>query len=296
MFIMNQNFYDVQKNGFYRNRVENFFVDKLERNVSMTDSHYHPYFEIYFLLKGKCRTFVEHSLFYIEEGDILILPEGIIHRTQYENDSKVERITFSFTKEAVLDLAEEFNIEFIEENFKLKLIHTKDEKKETFKNLLLALLELNENQKKDKISLLQKKSLILQILLFIIEISSTAKAQSLFFDETTSKIQNCAKYIFNNFNEDISLSFLSKMAGMSETYFSKKFSEITSYSFKEYLINVRLKNSIKLLSTSKLSVTEVALLSGFSDGNYFGEIFRKKIGISPKEFRKMTEKKEAGKE
>ena len=78
----------------------------------------------------------------------------------------------------------------------------------------------------------------------------------------------------------------SKMAGMRDTYFSRRFKEVTGLGFREYLLNVRIQHSMQMLLKSELSVTQIATACGFSDGNYFGDIFKKITGKSPREFRK----------
>lgn len=58
---------------------------------------------------------------------------------------------------------------------------------------------------------------------------------------------------------------------MNPTYFSKKFRETTGFGFKEYLTHIRLQNAAHLLRTTDTSITEIAGICGFSDGNYFGD-------------------------
>lgn len=52
-----------------------------------------------------------------------------------------------------------------------------------------------------------------------------------------------------------------------------------------YLQNLRLTHAENLLGITNLSIGEIALDSGFSDGNYFARFFRQKHGISPRKFR-----------
>ena len=77
-----------------------------------------------------------------------------------------------------------------------------------------------------------------------------------------------------------------KVFGCSRSYFSHTFKKETGRGFREYLIDVRLENSKRLLALSRLNITEVALAVGFSDSNYFTGLFKKKYSISPLVYRR----------
>ena len=101
------------------------------------------------------------------------------------------------------------------------------------------------------------------------------------------KIQFAAKYISENYADEISLSEISQLAFMEETYFSKKFKKLTGFCFKEYLTQTRIKAAEKLLDETKLTVSEIADRCGFSRSNYFGDSFKHWKGCSPSEYRRL---------
>ena len=106
-----------------------------------------------------------------------------------------------------------------------------------------------------------------------------------FLDETSTAIQESARYIYEHYEEPVSLAAAAAVAHMNPTYFSKKFRETTGFGFKEYLTHIRLQNAAHLLRTTDTSITEIAGICGFSDGNYFGDAFRKHYGMSPRAYR-----------
>ena len=99
-------------------------------------------------------------------------------------------------------------------------------------------------------------------------------------------IQKAANYIFNHYDKPISLSGISDMLHLNRSYFSKKFKQTTGIGFKEYLTSIRIKHAEMLLLESDMSVTEIALSCGFTDSNYFGDVFRHVNGVSPLAYRK----------
>ncbi|OQA80287.1 MAG: HTH-type transcriptional activator RhaS [Lentisphaerae bacterium ADurb.Bin242] len=81
------------------------------------------------------------------------------------------------------------------------------------------------------------------------------------------------------------LKSLADEVHMSPSSFRHHFTEITGIPPGEYLLKLRIRKAILML-TSPTSVSSVALQSGFRDNNYFSRQFRKKTGLSPREFQK----------
>lgn len=84
-----------------------------------------------------------------------------------------------------------------------------------------------------------------------------------FLDETSTAIQESARYIYEHYEEPVSLAAAAAVAHMNPTYFSKKFRETTGFGFKEYLTHIRLQNAAHLLRTTDTSITEIAGICGF---------------------------------
>ena len=73
---------------------------------------------------------------------------------------------------------------------------------------------------------------------------------------------------------------------MSEVSFYRHFKNATGQTPVEYLINLRLNMAVELLQTApEAGVSDIAMRSGFNDSSYFARLFRRKFGISPRQFR-----------
>ncbi len=88
-------------------------------------------------------------------------------------------------------------------------------------------------------------------------------------------------------NPDFCIDDFAKSLGMSRTLFYKKIKGITGESPNEYLRIVRLKKGAEYLLSDELHISEIAYRVGFNDPDYFGRCFRKQMGVSPKQYRKM---------
>lgn len=101
-------------------------------------------------------------------------------------------------------------------------------------------------------------------------------------------IQRAAACINTEFRERISLEMLANRFSVSVNYLGSLFKKNMGTSFNEYLNNVRLRYSCSLLQSSELSVKEVAFASGYNSAEYFLYIFKKKMGMTPREYKALN--------
>jgi len=94
------------------------------------------------------------------------------------------------------------------------------------------------------------------------------------------------QYMYDNFRKDFSLAFLADLIGVTPQHFCRLFRETLNMRPNDYLIGRRLDEAKRLICENKLSIAEIAELSGFHDPSYFSTVFKKREGISPAEYRK----------
>ena len=88
-----------------------------------------------------------------------------------------------------------------------------------------------------------------------------------------------------HYQEKIYISVLAKSCIISQHLFSRVFRRENGVSFRTYLVNYRLDKARELLHESQLSVGDVSFAVGFLDHSYFTRIFKKRMGLSPSDFR-----------
>ena len=101
-------------------------------------------------------------------------------------------------------------------------------------------------------------------------------------------IHNIIKYMNLHYSEDITLNHICDVFSCSRSSISHRFKKETNQSFRNYLILLRLNAAKSLLSHSRLTVTEIAYSVGFCDSNYFSNVFKKYVGVSPRTFRQQN--------
>jgi YesN/AraC family two-component response regulator len=93
------------------------------------------------------------------------------------------------------------------------------------------------------------------------------------------------RLIAERYAEDLSLDSIASYIEISPAYFCRLFKRETGVNFKDYLTDFRLEKAKEALRDPRRKVYEIAEAVGFRDNRYFSEIFKKRVGLSPLEFR-----------
>lgn len=108
--------------------------------------------------------------------------------------------------------------------------------------------------------------------------------------QSNATITQILNYCQEHFTEPLSLEILSKELHLSLSHISRILSHKLRISFSDYLNTLRLNEAIKIMDTSKVTVTKVAALAGFPTIRTFNRVFMEKYGITPSQYRKTSKK------
>lgn len=100
-------------------------------------------------------------------------------------------------------------------------------------------------------------------------------------DETLLKIN---LYILRNPEADLKLTTIAQKFYVNSSYLSTQFSRKSNQGYSQLVTNVKMKRAEYLLNYTSIPVTDIAVLLGYKDLNYFSKLFKKQIGKSPSEF------------
>lgn len=98
-------------------------------------------------------------------------------------------------------------------------------------------------------------------------------------------IQRAADHILLNLGHTITLNQIAHSIGTNPSYLSRKFKQEVGMTITDYINHRRIVLSKQYLSRPKLSITEIAFMTGFNDLNYFIRVFKKVTGDTPLQFR-----------
>jgi len=101
------------------------------------------------------------------------------------------------------------------------------------------------------------------------------------------KLRRVMAFIADNYESDLSLADLARVAGMSTFHFAREFKRTTGTPPHQYVIKFRVGRAKALLAGSELPLVEVSSRSGFSHQSHFTRLFRRFTGTTPQSYRLM---------
>ncbi len=257
---------------------------KLSKAYKMSKPHFHNYFEIFYLSNGECTLQMNDDTYVMKKGDLAIIPAGINHCTAYSKDFENERIVVDFKKEHINILIETYGTDFFKKFLNKNVFTFTNKKQSHIENIINKLI--TEIEEPDNLSSEYKNLLLFEFVLELVRVQNISNDIYKPIDLDNKSIQNAIDFIYENYDKEITLDDIAEMLHLNKSYLSKKFKQVSGFGFKEYLTYVRIKNAEKFLLDSDYSITTIATKCGFTDSNYFGDIFKKINGTSPMNFRK----------
>ncbi|MEC0230461.1 response regulator [Paenibacillus alba] len=103
-------------------------------------------------------------------------------------------------------------------------------------------------------------------------------------------IQAILDYIQQNFSEDISLQSIAHQFHLNKSYLSQLFKVQTGENFNNYLANLRINEAKAMLRESNPNIYTVCQAIGYPNPSYFGQVFKKIVGMKPSEYSKLYHK------
>lgn len=249
--------------------------------------HSHDCLELNFIIDGTGYYLIEDKSYPIEKGDIFLINNLEHHMAVHENNLKM--LVFVFDQSFVWESADEYDYlkPFFERgsNFSNKLNPDSDAY-ETIKTAILHIKEESEQQNTGWV-LMIKAWLMVSLAMFYRYYSGQNALDAHTQRNSYERIRKVVEYIHENFSAELSLKELSQIALMNKSYLSGLFTKVMHMRVFDYIELVRVNHGKMLLKTTDLSVLEIALDSGFKSSSYFSRIFKKLMGITPNEYRKI---------
>ena len=105
----------------------------------------------------------------------------------------------------------------------------------------------------------------------------------------SKEIFDCVQFISRHVNEPIQVGDVTEHIGKSRSYLTKKFKKELGFDISSFIMRCKLEESKSLLTFTEKSLSEISSYLCFSSQAYFQNVFKKKYGITPTQYRKQTQ-------
>lgn len=252
----------------------------------MPADHFHGTFEIFCLLSGERRFFIQDRTMVVSEGDIIIIAPNILHRTTDASLPEHERLVVNLHERDMAVVNGAYK-ELLRPLFEREYVIVKSPPHERHAVEALARGIVQEVRERRAGFEMYAQTLVLQLLIVCCrQIAQNAAEPPASPSPMHDRISEVVRYINGHYMLELSLEQLAETFYVSPYYLSRFFKEATGFTFVEYVNSVRIKEAKKLLEQSSMKVNLIARKVGFGSVTHFGRVFKSVTGYPPLFYRK----------
>lgn len=265
---------------------------QMKRGFSKIETyHSHEGMEFLFVHEGKGRIIVENKIHDIYSGCMILFQPFQLHQIQLESheDSRYERTLCIFDPQLIATSLESFPelSKFFHYLWKDRL------PQQVIHNPLMELFGHHIREMHTKLQGVRKDVFKEQSILFIHSALQTMylnwSYEKLDSSPTshrpTHHVELVMEWVEKNFTANFDLDQLSADLHLSKYHLSHLFREVTGNSITEYIMARRIREACLLLKSTQKSVQEISGQIGLTSLSYFCSLFKKQMGVSPKQYR-----------
>lgn len=248
-------------------------------DYAMTDLQSHDFYELYFLLDGTRDVFFEDKLFILPKNSICVFPPFCMHKTE---GGPYKRVNIYISRDLLTPNEEAFLNGFTQS----AAFQIDGEHRELFFGLLKEAAMMKDTTP-------YKKNYVLSFTKSLLYLLQNYRLTPIIHSATSNSPKNndpfilkIVSYINEHFSENLTLDLLSQLFFISKNTLCKRFQSVMNCSIMDYCTHARLNEAKHLLLTTRKSLDEIAERCGYASANYFSLIFKRKIGLSPLNYRK----------
>lgn len=253
--------------------------------------HNHDYTELVIVISGSGLHLTEAVDYPIKTGDIFVIHKNQHHGYKNTNNMTLATILFRYDDffkdnedfESIPKFRNLFNfIPQYQQLYRFPYRMYLDSEKFHFVENMINRLEYEQKMKQCGYKALMK-AVFMELIVFLTRNYQAEYNEEHKFVHNFTKVLN---FIEENYNKNIEIESLAKQANMSYRNFQREFKKITKKSPIRYIVDKRLEKSTVMLLQKQMTISEIALSTGFTTSNYYAKQFKEKFRITPSEYKK----------
>ncbi|MGG6312374.1 AraC family transcriptional regulator [Paenibacillus macerans] len=263
------------------------FVCNEEESQAEFSWHYHKEIEVVMVMQGVHEIRTVKRSYMLSTGDVAIVGSSQLHYGRKKGSGEMKCFVLHFDLEPYFDPAMMCYYRHFSE-----IHHPLDELNELFTEnpelkvqVAWIVGELRrEMQERSKGYEIAASMYIKRLLLVLLRADRRGILEPAGWGDTHT-LKQVIDYIDLNLARRISMEEVSRLAGMSYSYFSKFFKRATGHSYIDYINLRRLRKVERMLVTSDLNVAVLAEQAGFMNLSHFYKLFKRQNGCTPNEYK-----------
>lgn len=268
-----------------------FYNDAYQPN-NLSQNHWHYSIQFNLITKGTLRATIEGEEILIYKGQGILINSNILHRLAQEGGQCCTTVSIQIPLHYICpkmetDIYQKYIVPIVN-NPSAKYILLKEDGTWRSSVLLKMNKAIECKLQKDTAYELQIKAFVLDAWVDIIKnipVNGDTLLDRLHLTQQSSRVKAMLSFIEENYSEKITLSRIADAADISICECNRCFRNVLHLTPIEYLIQYRIIAGCRLLSTTNLSIAQVAGAAGFTEMSYFYKIFKKYTGYTPKKYR-----------
>jgi len=243
-----------------------------EKRIAYERKHGHSYLGFEYIEEGSLYLETEQGSSILEAGDSFFLFDTQAHR--YVALNTVRKRFLSLSGPSAADLLRHFSFSPYQENYLLK-------KNLGLNKYISAWFDAVEESLKVDTASPSTLALAWYNLLCRMALSRAREAKQ----GRHPALERALFFIDSSLSRKITRAEIAQAALLSESHLSRLFRTEIGLSPSAYIVNRRLEWACQVLNSTRLSITEIALMVGFEDPLHFSTTFKKRFGVSPRRYR-----------
>lgn len=246
--------------------------------------HWHNSIEILYVIKGSLNISIDTDSFTINEKEVEIINSDESHMLHSDTDTRVLIFNIDpyFFEKYYKDINNIFFYTNSNDN-EDQSGYEYDELKTILSQILCEYVQKLEDYDEE---IEEQLITLLYHLINNFHYLTHEKEELKEKTEQLDRYHRISKYIFNNYNNNITLQDIAKKEFLSPHYLSHEIKYATGYSFTDLINLTRIEESIKLLLDSDLSISDISDEIGFSHTRYYNKNFKYYYNCTPLQYRK----------
>lgn len=242
---------------------------------------------------------LKNTTYSVTDNNFLVLNQGCEYASYILSDTVTESFTLNFTQRNLATLQDVFgsnSLKLLDIPFQLdRGTTTFIEKLYSYSPNMASYIGQLKNLVADCSDCLQVTELLYDILgeIFLLNGYSAHEANGVNAKRNSTRLELYKRltiardYLSSCYGEDITLERLAETCYLNPFYLLREFKKFYHITPHQFLVQVRLREAERLISTSQIPIAVIVQEVGFQDPTSFNRLFKKYYGVSPNSYRKL---------